>query len=144
MEDKDIRWKQRFSNYSKALSQLELFVNKGEELNEMEEQGLIKSFEYTFELSWNTIKDFYESQGEIGIQGSKDAFRLAYQRELINDGEQWMSMIESRIKTAHTYDEEKADEVAHAIRYTYYNLFKTFRQTMQKIISGEDNLFESK
>ena len=49
MEDKDIRWKQRFSNYSKALSQLELFVNKGEELNEMEEQGLIKSFEYTFE-----------------------------------------------------------------------------------------------
>jgi hypothetical protein len=39
----DIRWHQRFVNFNKAFRQLEKFI-KDEELNEMEEQGLIKSF----------------------------------------------------------------------------------------------------
>jgi hypothetical protein len=49
--------KQRFSNYKKVLSQLSKFFDKGEQLNEMEQQGLIKAFEYTYELAWNTLKD---------------------------------------------------------------------------------------
>jgi len=45
--NKDIRWHQRFSNFLKAMSQLEKFVDKGGELNDLEKQGLIKAFEYT-------------------------------------------------------------------------------------------------
>ena len=102
---KDIRWIQRFANFSKALRQLQKFIAKGE-LNELEEQGLIQSFEYTFELAWNVIKDFYEEQGEIGLQGSKDAIRLAYKRGLLENAEEWMEMVESRKLTVHTYNEE--------------------------------------
>lgn len=54
----DIRWKQRFHNYEKAFSQLSRFMEK-ENLNEMEEQGLIQAFEYTFELAWKTLQDFF-------------------------------------------------------------------------------------
>jgi nucleotidyltransferase substrate binding protein (TIGR01987 family) len=122
MPDKDIRWQQRFSNYKKALAQLQKFIDKGA-LNELEEQGLIKSFEYTYELAWNTIKDFYEGQGETGIQGSRDAFRIAINRRLVQDGDTWMQMIESRIKTSHTYDEEVADEIASDILNAYHPLF---------------------
>ncbi|MDD1416355.1 nucleotidyltransferase substrate binding protein, partial [Dolichospermum sp. ST_con] len=43
----DTRWKQRFYNYQKALVQLTKFIEKGE-LNELEEQGIIKAFEYTY------------------------------------------------------------------------------------------------
>jgi hypothetical protein len=57
-----VRWRQRFANYKKALSQLEKFVQKGDSLNELEETGMIKAFEYTYELAWNTLKDFYERQ----------------------------------------------------------------------------------
>ncbi len=60
MENEDIRWKQRFSNYTKALEQLKEFIEKGDELNKHEKQGMIKAFEYTYELAWNTIKDYYE------------------------------------------------------------------------------------
>lgn len=56
-ESNDIRWKQRFENYKKALSMLQQFIDKGE-LSDLEEQGLIKAFEYTYELAWNTLKDF--------------------------------------------------------------------------------------
>jgi hypothetical protein len=56
-------------NYQKALVQLTKFIEKGE-LSELEEQGIIKAFEYTYELAWKVIKDYYEEQGEVSIQGS--------------------------------------------------------------------------
>ena len=75
MAAKDIRWVQRFDNFCKALDQLTKFIEKGA-LSELEQLGLIQSFEYNYELAWNTIKDFYENQGEIGNQGSRDAIKL--------------------------------------------------------------------
>ncbi|MEA3396072.1 MAG: nucleotidyltransferase substrate binding protein, partial [Chloroflexota bacterium] len=63
MSMQDIRWMQRLNHFSKALGQLKRFVEKGD-LNELEKQGLIQAFEYTYELAWNTIKDYFEDQGE--------------------------------------------------------------------------------
>ena len=138
MGKNDIRWHQRFSSYNKALSQLSKFIEKGE-LNELEEQGLIKAFEYTYELDWNTMKDFYEDQGETGIQGSRDAIRLAFNRALIKDGDAWMSMIQNRIRTAHTYNEETADEIAEQIIHTYYSLFISLQANLEALRSGKQD-----
>ncbi|MGH2645554.1 MAG: nucleotidyltransferase substrate binding protein [Chitinophagaceae bacterium] len=102
----DIRWQQRFDNYKKALSQLTKFIKKGD-LNELEKQGLIQAFEYTYELAWNVMKDYYEFQGSEKIQGSRDAIRLAFKRGLISDGEGWMKMLDSRTRTSHTYTMKK-------------------------------------
>jgi nucleotidyltransferase substrate binding protein (TIGR01987 family) len=107
MNNQDIRWQQRFKNYQKALRQLERFL-KETDLNELEQQGLIQAFEYTYELSWNVIKDYLIFQGITDITGSRDAFRMAFNRGLIEEGQVWMSMIESRIKSSHTYNEEIA------------------------------------
>lgn len=125
----DIRWQQRFSNYKKALNQLQLFIDK-KNLTPLEEQGLIKSFEYTYELSWNVIKDFYESQGETNIQGSKDAFRLAFKRGLFEDGQPWLDMVESRKLTVHTYDEKTAKTVVSAIINQYFLQFKKLEKML--------------
>lgn len=133
MKNNDIRWVQRFANYSKAFAQLERFIEKGKNLNELEQQGLIQAFEYNFELAWNLIKDYYEYQGVTEIQGSRDAFRMAFNRGLVENGEGWMQMIESRTKTSHTYNKETADEIASGILNRYYVLFKSLHQTMDKI-----------
>ena len=132
MVSKDVRWLQRFANYKKALSQLDKFIEKGD-LSDLEQQGLIQAFEYTYELAWNLIKDYFEYQGETGIQGSRDAFRLGFKRGTIEDGEIWMSMIESRSKTSHTYDEEIADEIAGAIVDNYYEQFVALRRTFDAL-----------
>ena len=137
MKNNDVRWIQRFANYSKALLQLEKFIEKGKGLNDLEKQGMIQAFEYNFELAWNLIKDYYEYQGATEIQGSRDAFRLAFNRGLITDGENWMKMIESRTKTSHTYNEETADEIASAILNKYFELFETLHQSMEKIIKNQ-------
>jgi nucleotidyltransferase substrate binding protein (TIGR01987 family) len=128
----DIRWKQRFYNYQKALVQLTKFIKKGE-LSELEEQGIIKAFEYTYELAWNVIKDYYEEQGEVSIQGSRDALRLAFQRGLISDGDNWMNMIKSRIASVHTYNLEVAQQINQDIHDIYFQLFIELKEKMESL-----------
>jgi nucleotidyltransferase substrate binding protein (TIGR01987 family) len=128
----DIRWKQRFYNYQKALVQLTKFIKKGE-LSELEEQGIIKAFEYTYELAWNVIKDYYEEQGEVSIQGSRDALRLAFQRGLITDGNNWMNMIKSRIASVHTYNLEVAQQINQDIHDIYFQLFIELKEKMESL-----------
>ena len=131
-----IRWEQRFSNYRKALNQLQKFIDKGK-LSELEQQGLIKAFEYTYELAWNVIRDYYEYQGVSGIQGSRDAFRIAFNRGLISDGENWMEMVSDRVQTVHTYIEETARRISDAIFQEYYPLFVQLRSTMEELLSDK-------
>ena len=122
MSNQDIRWKQRFSNYQKALNQLTKFIEKGE-LNELEEQGLIQSFEYTHEIAWKTLKDFLKDKGEENLYGSKDTTRLAFKEGLLKNGEVWMDMIKSRNLTSHTYNEEVSTLIVNQIKQFYFVIF---------------------
>jgi nucleotidyltransferase substrate binding protein (TIGR01987 family) len=130
MED-DIRWKQRFENYLKALGQLHKFIAK-DNLNELEEQGLIQAFEFTHELAWNVMKDYFEYQGNTSITGSRDATREAFQKGLIQDGAQWMEMIKSRNQSTQTYNESTAHDIRDRILNQYYDLFVTFKDKMKE------------
>lgn len=134
MEDEDIRWKQRFNNYKKALSQLTKFISKGN-LNELEEQGLIQAFEYTFELAWNVMKDFLIDRGNNElIVGSKDAIRAFFKLGLIEDGQGWMDMVASRNQTSHTYNEATAKEICNSIVSNYFDLYVLFAKKMEDLL----------
>ncbi len=132
----DVRWLQRFANFKKALSQLKKFVDKGT-LSELEEQGAIQAFEYTYELAWNVMKDFLEQQGQTDIYGSRDAIRKAFQLGLVKDGDKWMDAYVSRTKTSHTYNEETAREVVDAILGVYYGLFEALREKMASLLDRD-------
>jgi nucleotidyltransferase substrate binding protein (TIGR01987 family) len=137
MAAQDIRWIQRSNNFSKALKELTKFIDKGE-LNELERQGLIQAFEYTHELAWNTIKDYFESQGETTIFGSRDAFRLAFKRGLIENGEAWMEMITSRTLTSHTYNEETAENIAKDTKTIYFPEFLKLQAKLEALKKEEE------
>jgi len=126
-----IRWKQRFENYLKALGQLDKFIAK-DNLNELEEQGLIQAFEFTHELAWNVMKDYFEYQGNTLITGSRDATREAFQKGLIQDGAQWMEMIKSRSQSTHTHNESTAHDIRDRILNQYYDLFVSFKDKMKE------------
>lgn len=136
MWQQDVRWIQRYSYFQKALSQLSKFIEKGE-LNELEEQGLIKAFEYTYELAWNVLKDYLELQGETGIHGSRDTIRLSFRRGLIEEGEIWMDMIRDRTLTVHTYNEETAQKIAQAIVSRYYPEFSKLDAVLHQLQGKE-------
>ena len=121
----DIRWQQRLVHFGQALEQLgeAVALRQQRPLSRLERQGLIKAFEFTHELAWNTLKDFFDYQGTSGLMGSRDATREAFRGGLIEDGEVWMEMIASRNRTAHTYNENAAEEIAGRVSDAYLPLF---------------------
>jgi nucleotidyltransferase substrate binding protein (TIGR01987 family) len=131
MENHDIRWQQRFISFNKALSQLERFVRVCQ-LNEMEEQGLIKAFEYTYELSWKTLQDLLKAKGYSDVVGPKPVIEQSFQDGYISDGKGWMRMHLSRNQTSHTYDEETAKEIIINIRNEYFSLLKDLQTRLEE------------
>ncbi|MCH8494433.1 MAG: nucleotidyltransferase substrate binding protein [Balneolales bacterium] len=132
MNSSDIRWQQRLANLDKALKQLadDVQTASERELSRLERQGIIQSFEYTHELAWNVMKDYFQYQGNSEIRGSRDATREAFRYELIEDGKSWMDMIQSRNLTSHTYNEDVATEIAEKTVDVYFNLFQKFYDKM--------------
>ncbi len=129
------RWQQRLKNYARALAQLQLAValTSQRPLSDLEKQGLIKSFEFTHELAWNVMKDYFINQGNPNITGSRDAVREAFSQGIIVDGEHWMEMIKSRNQTSHTYNHQVADEIAEKVITIYYKLFTAFLVKMRSL-----------
>lgn len=136
MVEKDIRWIQRFNNYRRALEKfnqaVDIISNKmewGEEIDDLLEEGLIQRFEYTHELAWKVMKDYAQYQGYTNIQGSRDAFRKAFEMGII-ENEAWMESINDRNLTSHNYDDETVAEILKAIIDTYALLFNDFEKKM--------------
>lgn len=136
----DIRWIQRFYNFTRALTQLGKFIQK-QNLNELEEQGLIQSFEYNHELAWKTLKDLLISRGYTDIFGSKDTTREAFSLGLLgdtpDDGEIWMEMIKSRNLTSHTYDEEVTKKIVSSVINDFYPAFLILHEKLLKLANNE-------
>ena len=147
MEEKDIRWIQRFSNYRRALAKfnqaIEIVTDQAdwvEEVDDLLEEGLIQRFEYTHELAWKVMKDYAEYQGYTNIQGSRDAFRKALEIGLIED-ERWMDSIKDRNLTSHNYDDETAQTILSAIIEDYAPLLNSFESKMLPLSGLEPTLF---
>ena len=127
----DIRWQQRFANYQLALQQLDTFFEPPA-LNDREQQGLIKAFEYTFELAWNSLRDLLRSQGNSTLLGSRDTLREAFRLGLIEDGETWMLMIQDRNLTSHTYNRSTAEAIAANIATRYLPYFQNLHTRLKQ------------
>jgi nucleotidyltransferase substrate binding protein (TIGR01987 family) len=129
----DIRWKQRFDNYNRALHQLTLAVELSRQrpLSDLEKRGLIQGFEFTHELAWNVLKDFLEHEGMQGLIGSRSTTREAFKRGLVQDGQTWMDMIEGRNLTSHTYHKETAETLVQNILLRFYPCFVMLQAEMQ-------------
>ena len=128
----DIRWLQRFSHYKKALANLGKFLNK-RKLNELEEQGLIKAFELTYELAWKTIQDILHSKGYGEISGPKPVIMQGFQDGYISDGPGWAQLHQSYSLKYDMYDEAIVQETANLIREKYWQLFINLQIRLERM-----------
>jgi nucleotidyltransferase substrate binding protein (TIGR01987 family) len=128
----DCRWQQRYDNYVRALNNLTRAVTLAEtrELSELEQQGLIQSFEFTHELAWNVLRDFLKDKGFSDLMGSKDTTRMAFKEGLIRNGDAWMAMITARNLSSHTYNIDVVLDMVEDILNTFYPLFMTMRDVL--------------
>jgi len=134
MENDDIRWKQRFQNFEKAMGHLKdalEIVNP----DLLQIAGIIQFFEMSYELAWNVLKDYLEEQGFIEVNSPRSAIKKAFEVGLIENGHVWMNLLLDRNLTAHTYDEEKATEVEELIHERYFPLLMQLYQNLKQKIN---------
>lgn len=118
---REVRWHYRFRNFSRAYTLLrEAMERDVAELNELEREGVIQRFEYTFELAWNTLKDRLEYSGIVLTEVTpRNVIRQACAARLIADAEIWIDMLTDRNLMSHTYDFARFEAVIGNIRSRY-------------------------
>ncbi len=128
----EIRWQYRFSNFSRAYSLLREALEDGvEPLNQLELEGVIQRFEFTFELSWNLLKDRLEYDGlVIATITPRNVIREAYSAKLIDDCETWIDMLTDRNLMSHTYDFERFKAVVENIHSRYLTILNNLYQRL--------------
>ncbi len=112
-------FKQKFKNFEKAFLQLTEAIERFDKLTTLEKEGLVQRFEYTFELSWKILKIFLETKG-FYIKYPRDILKIAFQNEIIDNGEIWFEMLEFRNILSHTYSEENFNKAVEKINSEFY------------------------
>ena len=125
----DIRWKQRFDKYISAMDKLResVVLYKQRPLSDLEKEGIIQRFEYTFGLAWKVLKDKMEFDGLVHDQISpKAVVRQAYAAKYLDGAEVWLQMIGDRNLMSHTYDFTKFEAVIQTLRQSYLPVLDEF------------------
>ena len=121
------RWQYRFRNFSRAYSLLqEAAEDDPKSLSDLEREGLVQRFEYTFELAWKTMRDRLDYDGMKVEPGPtpRNVIRTAYETGMIDDGQAWIDMLTDRNAMSHEYDQEAFEAVADNVHRRYLACFK--------------------
>jgi nucleotidyltransferase substrate binding protein (TIGR01987 family) len=124
------RWKERLKSYSKALAQLESALQQ-KQFSVLEKDGVIKRFEFTFELAWKTLQDKLYDEGYLTTKGPKPVIKQAFNNGMITDGQAWIDMLTDRNNSTHLYDESAAVSIFDRIQITYFKLFQELKSKLE-------------
>ena len=125
--NQDIRWLQRHDSFHRANGRLLEITESNrtpDDLSDLEMEGLIQRFEYTYELAWKTLQDLLKYKGYDFVQGPNGTLQMALEDGLITDHDGWRRMAKVRITTAHTYNEGDALAIVQGIYEEYSRLLK--------------------
>jgi nucleotidyltransferase substrate binding protein (TIGR01987 family) len=118
--------KSALDNVTRALTTLEEFASISAP-SRVEKAGIIQAFEFTFEVFWKFFKKIADEEGAV-VASPKTAIAFAYQKRWLGDDELaqdvWLSMLDDRSLTSHTYREAIANAVHEAIVHRYVCAFR--------------------
>lgn len=117
----DVRWKQRFDNFDRAVVLLrEPFEADVSRLSALAREGTTRRLASAVELAWKTLKDYLEQEGQsIRPVTPRNVFEEAFAARILRDGQVWIDMLDHRNLLAHSYDRVTFDQAVLAIRDRY-------------------------
>lgn len=118
MTTQDIRWKQRFQNFERAVLLLESGITEAK--SDLEKQGVIQRFEFAFELGWKTLKDYLLFTG-VALEETtpRETIKKAFRANILNNADLWIEMLDARNMLSHTYDKETFEKSIALIHSKY-------------------------
>ena len=121
------RWVYRFDNYKHAYLLLREAIEtlESRQLTQLEKEGVIQRFEYTWELAWKVLKDYLEQSGVVLDNVTPaSVIKAAFAAKVIADGELWMQALDARNRMSHTYDLKVFERIIEEIRTRYLSAFE--------------------
>lgn len=131
------RWIYRFDNYKRAITLLRESMDtiKERELNQLEKEGVIQRFEYSWELAWKTLKDYLHAEGVVLDKITPaSVIRAGFEAKIINNGELWMQALDARNKMAHSYDLKVFEQIILKIEQEYFTLLDDLYHYLLNIV----------
>jgi nucleotidyltransferase substrate binding protein (TIGR01987 family) len=135
------RWIYRFDNYKRAFSLLREAIESMEsrELSQLEKEGIIQRFEYTWELAWKLLKDYLDHSGVVlETVTPAAAIKAAFSAKIISNGEVWMKALDARNKMSHTYNFKTFEATIAAIKADYLGVLDNLYMDMMAKVLKED------
>lgn len=120
-----------FQQTQLAIAALKQMVEKPMQDDRSNVDACIQRFEFTIELFWKLLRRILETKG-IRVVYPKDVLRAAFSGQLIDNETQWLSMLNDRNQTSHTYNENLADEIYQHIK-NYFPFIATTYATLRAL-----------
>lgn len=110
----------KYMNLKKAYDRLKEVSDLYDGKNEIIRDSLIQRFEFTYELTHKTLKEFMNYEG-VTLENSfpRTIFKKAYVNNIISDESVWINLLEDRNSTSHIYNEKLVNEIAERIASKY-------------------------
>jgi nucleotidyltransferase substrate binding protein (TIGR01987 family) len=98
--------------------------------NELIVIALIKAYEFSFELSWKTLKDLLAWNG-VDARLPREVLKQAFATGLIDEGQIWIDMLEQRNLMTHTYDQARALQAVELIASHYWPQLQRLQNALE-------------
>ncbi len=125
------RWQLRLDTFGRALRQLTIACDQ-ECYSYLELAGLIKTFEFSFELSWKVLKDllFYEG---YDVKAPRPVIRKSFEMDYIDesDCETLLNALNKRNLLSHAYLLDVAQEAETLIKECYHPALQRLHQNLE-------------
>lgn len=125
----------KYMNLKKAYNRLKEVSDLYDGKNDIIRDSLIQRFEFTYELTHKTLREFMKYLG-VTLENSfpRTIFKKAYVNNLISDDKVWINLLEDRNSTSHIYNENLANEVANRIVKYYVNAIGELVDNLEKLL----------
>lgn len=118
----------KFEKFQKALLSLEIIYMKPVLADRANIDATIQRFEFTFELAWKFLKDYFLEKG-VQLNYPKEIIKEAFSVGMINNEKLWLQVLSDRNLTSHTYDEKLADDIYARIK----NYVPEIKKLLEKV-----------
>lgn len=125
----------KYMNLKKAYSKLKEVSDLYDGKNDIIRDSLIQRFEFTYELTHKTLKEFMKYLG-VTLENSfpRTIFKKAYVNNLISDDKVWINLLEDRNSTLHIYNENMSNEIADRIVNKYVDAIGELVENLEKLL----------
>jgi nucleotidyltransferase substrate binding protein (TIGR01987 family) len=130
----DVRWQQRLQSYERAFHLLrEALAREPAGLSELEKEGTIHRFKFTFELAWKALADYLAYSGVTLEQVTpRSVLKQAFSAKLISDGQLWIDMLNHRNLLSHTYNEKVFGHAVEEISRRYFKALQELYELLKR------------